>query len=542
MMLDNLPVGRKLWALILGLMASMLLLAAGLLTHLVQLDNRAQRIAQANDESLSLALQWKGLSALAVERSVLGVSVPDEALATRLRQQAREGIQAISGLQKQMEERATTPEDRAQLEKVAAARKPVLAFNEDAIKLRNDGDFAGAYGLVEEKLLPAVQRYVAEQDAFAQLQERQRSAAKQVAAQERERAIWLSLGLAALVVLAGLALSVVLVRSITRPIDRAARLADAIAEGDLTQDVRDERRDELGRLLQSLSSMAARLRGVVGEVRTGVQAVSAASSEIATGNHDLSARTEQTAANLEETASSMEELTSTVTQAADTARQANQLAANAAQAAERGGQVVGQVVHSMQQITDSSRRIADIIGVIDGIAFQTNILALNAAVEAARAGEQGRGFAVVAGEVRNLAQRSASAAKEIKELITASVDNVQAGSAQVEQAGQSMQDIVLSVSRVSDLIGEITASSAEQRDGISQVNQAVASLDRMTQQNAALVEQSSAAASAMHEQAQRLAQVVSVFNVGSGAAAAVRPAPAAAPARAVPAPVAAAPR
>ena len=219
----------------------------------------------------------------------------------------------------------------------------------------------------------------------------------------------------------------------------------------------------------------------------------------------------------------MEELTATVTQSADTARQANQLAASAAQVAEQGGRVMGQVVASMQQITESSRKIADIIGVIDGIAFQTNILALNAAVEAARAGEQGRGFAVVAGEVRSLAQRSAESAKEIKQLIGTSVDNVESGSAQVAQAGQSRQDIVHSVRRVSDLIGEITASSTEQRDGISQVNQAVANLDQMTQQNAALVEESSAAAAAMHDQAQRLAKVVAVFNVGAGAAVAARP-------------------
>jgi methyl-accepting chemotaxis protein len=213
----------------------------------------------------------------------------------------------------------------------------------------------------------------------------------------------------------------------------------------------------------------------------------------------------------------MEELTATVTQSADTARQANQLAATAAQAAEQGGQVVQQVVHSMQQITDSSRKIADIIGVIDGIAFQTNILALNAAVEAARAGEQGRGFAVVAGEVRALTGRSAEAAKEIKLLISTSVDNVQSGSQQVEQAGRSMEEIVSSVRRVSDLIGEITASSSEQRDGINQVNQAVSNLDQMTQQNAALVEQSSAAAMALQEQASRLSQAVSVFKTGQQA-------------------------
>jgi methyl-accepting chemotaxis protein len=254
----------------------------------------------------------------------------------------------------------------------------------------------------------------------------------------------------ALLMVVVLSLAWKLVRSITVPLDQASAMIDAIAAGDLTQELRSERKDEFGHMLRALSRMAERLRGVVGEVRTGVEAVSLASSEIATGNQDLSARTEQTASNLEQTAASMEELTATVTQSADTARQANQLAANAAQAATRGGQVVGQVVASMEQITHSSRKISDIISVIDGIAFQTNILALNAAVEAARAGEQGRGFAVVASEVRSLAGRSAEAAKEIKQLINASVENVETGSQQVAEAGQSMDEIVASVQRVSD--------------------------------------------------------------------------------------------
>ncbi|MBV2216042.1 MAG: HAMP domain-containing protein [Diaphorobacter sp.] len=534
---NHLPVARKLWGLVLGLLVSMLLLLAGLLAYSAQLDDEAARIVQANEDRISLALRWKGLTTLAVDQSVSALASADETLASGLQKKAKQGIEAINALQKQVEAVAFSAEDKAQMERVAAARKVVLDALAEATKARAEGDFARTLTLVDSKLLPAVERYVGEQDAFVQLQERQRDAAKQEDQALRQRAMWMGAGIAAVVVVLGLVLANLLVGSITHPLERAVGLADAIAGGDLTQDVHDDRRDELGHLLRSLSAMGARLRGVVGEVRSGVESVSAASSQIATGNHDLSARTEQTAANLEETAASMEELTATVTQSADTARQANQLAANAAQAAERGGEVVGQVVTSMQQITESSRKIADIIGVIDGIAFQTNILALNAAVEAARAGEQGRGFAVVAGEVRSLAQRSAEAAKEIKQLITTSVDNVQSGSAQVEQAGQSMQDIVHSVRRVSDLIGEITASSTEQRDGIGQVNQAVANLDQMTQQNAALVEESSAAAAAMHEQAQRLAQVVAVFNVGNGAVAAPRSPARVAPPAVAPAPV-----
>ncbi|WP_404302020.1 methyl-accepting chemotaxis protein [Alicycliphilus denitrificans] len=533
---NHLPVARKLWALVLGLMSCMLVLLAGMVTHLGNVDAEVARVVQFNENRISLALRWKGLSALAVDRVVNALASGDEALSERLIQQSKEGIQAIDAVQQQIEAALFSPADKEQFQRIMTMRKQVLEFNAEAGKLRANLDFTGAMGVLNSKMLPAVARYVAEQDAFLQLQERQRDAARLKAEQQRQTAIWVGGAIALTMVLVGVALAAMLVRSITQPLDRAVGLADAIAAGDLTQDVHDERRDELGRLLRSLSAMGARLRGVVGEVRSGVESVSAASSQIATGNHDLSSRTEQTAANLEETAASMEELTATVTQSADTARQANQLAANAARAAEQGGQVMDQVVASMQQITESSRRISDIIGVIDGIAFQTNILALNAAVEAARAGEQGRGFAVVAGEVRSLAGRSAEAAKEIKQLIGASVDSVESGSAQVEQAGRSMQEIVQGVRRVSDLIGEITASSTEQRDGIGQVNQAVANLDQMTQQNAALVEESTAAAAAMHEQAQRLAQVVAVFNVGGHAVAAPRAAarPLATPAAAQP--------
>src|SRR5439155_19135741 len=266
-------------------------------------------------------------------------------------------------------------------------------------------------------------------------------------------------------------------------------------------------------LLQTLSAMQASLRQIVGQVRASTDSISTASAEIATGNQDLSARTEQTASNLQQAASSMEQLTGTVKQSADSARQADRLASSAAEVAARGGQVVSQVVSTMNDINASSKKIADIIGVIDGIAFQTNILALNAAVEAARAGEQGRGFAVVAGEVRNLAQRSAEAAKEIKALIGASVDKVDSGSRLVADAGKTMQEIVSSVQRVADIIGEITAASSEQSDGIGQVNQSVVQLDQMTQQNASLVEESAAAAESLKEQALRLAQVVGAFRL-----------------------------
>ena len=321
-----------------------------------------------------------------------------------------------------------------------------------------------------------------------------------------------------------------LTRSISSPLAEALVAVRRIAGGDLVSDVGSDRQDEIGSLIREVAALRARFLDIVRHLRSATDSINTASAEIASGNQDLSTRTEQAASNLEETAASMEQLTSTVRNSADAARQANQLASSASEIAVRGGNVVGQVVTTMDEINASSKKISDIIGVIDGIAFQTNILALNAAVEAARAGEQGRGFAVVAGEVRNLAQRSAEAAKEIKGLIGSSVDRVEAGSRLVAEAGQTMSEIVASVQRVNEIIGEITAAAGEQSDGIGQVNVAVNQLDQMTQQNAALVEESAAAAESLKDQATRLAQLVQVFRIGS---ASVQPVAAA---RSLPAP------
>jgi methyl-accepting chemotaxis protein len=324
--------------------------------------------------------------------------------------------------------------------------------------------------------------------------------------------IWSLLALATVAL--GAAIFVAVRRTVSQPLSELTTVVKAVADGDLTHSFQSGRNDEIGALVQEVEGMRLRYQTALSQVRESVDSIGTASAEIASGNQDLSTRTEQTASNLQRTASSMEQLTATVRQSADSARQANQLAASAAEVAARGGTVVGQVVTTMDEINHSSRKIADIIGVIDGIAFQTNILALNAAVEAARAGEQGRGFAVVASEVRSLAQRSAEAAKEIKALIGASVDKVTSGTTLVQNAGSTMDEIVNSVQRVSDIIGEITAASSEQSDGISEVNTSVNQLDQMTQQNAALVEQSAAAAASLKDQAQRLAQAVSVFRLG----------------------------
>ncbi len=512
---NHISVAHKLWAIILGSMLTLLGLGLGLFYFLEQAGQDAAHQIQVSEDRISIALRWKALSLLNVERAyVLSVSTDDE-LIVHTQKLVEASMDSVAALQKQLEAEATSAQDLQLLARMAQQRKQMRVFSLKAQEARQAGGMEGAVQIIEEQFKPITVQYAASQDAFVQLQESQRDQAKREGDRQRALTHWTGAGMAAALLVVGMLLASLLVRSITQPLQRAVDLADRIASGDLTASADDERKDELGHLLRSLTAMAAQLRGVVGDVRSGVDSVSTAASQIASGNQDLSARTEQTAANLQQTAASMEQLTSTVTQSADIARQANQLAGTAAQAATRGGEVVGQVVASMEHITSSSRQIADIIGVIDSIAFQTNILALNAAVEAARAGEQGRGFAVVASEVRSLAGRSAEAAKEIKALIDASVHNVETGSQQVAQAGASMGDIVASVLRVSDLIGEITAAATEQRDGIAQVNQAVTNLDQMTQQNAALVEESTAAATAMRDQAQHLAQVVSVFNVGA---------------------------
>ncbi|CUI61079.1 methyl-accepting chemotaxis protein [Achromobacter xylosoxidans] len=307
-------------------------------------------------------------------------------------------------------------------------------------------------------------------------------------------------------------------KSITAPLAQAVSVAETVARGDLGQPIHAVTRDETGRLLRALHDMQDKLAGAVRTIRAGSETISSAAGQIAAGNTDLSSRTEEQAASLEETAASMEELASTVKQNADNARQANQLAASASEVAQRGGAVVSAVVSTMGDISASSRKISEIVSVIDGIAFQTNILALNAAVEAARAGEQGKGFAVVAGEVRSLAQRSAQAAREVKTLIEASVSKVAEGAGQAENAGTTMQEVVASVKRVTDIMGEIAAASQEQASGIEQVNRAVSQMDEVTQQNAALVEEAAAAAGSMQDQAHALVRAVGVFRLSEDAA------------------------
>ena len=529
MNLKNVRVAHKLWATILGLLVVMLL------CNLWVRSNTEQALIQASDDiqyierKIAYAQHMRGAAMTGLEMGIAQFATNELRLQQELEKRFQNRRQISSAALKSMEELLKTEEDKAQFALVLQARKMVESTRAQAEANLDPNDYNaranfafGDYGVIGAKYSQAF-------DDFMSYQTQQLDVVQQRAAEYRRNSAMTGWGITIVLLLLGVMLTRWLVQTITRPLEDAVSLTQAIGDGQLNVNIQTDRKDEFGQLLNALSLMTGKLRTVIGEVRAGVDAVSSAAGQIATGNQDLSARTEQTAANLQQTAASVEQMNASVEQAADTSRQANQLAGTAVQAAERGGEVVQQVVHSMEQINSSSRKISDIIGVIDGIAFQTNILALNAAVEAARAGEQGRGFAVVAGEVRTLAQRSAEAAKEIKGLIEASVHSVDTGSAQVQQAGASMEEIVASVRRVTDLIGEITASTHEQSEGFSQVNTAVSNLDQMTQQNAALVEESSAAAAAMSEQAQRLMQVVAVFNLGHEASHAVR-APAKTPA------------
>jgi methyl-accepting chemotaxis protein len=371
-----------------------------------------------------------------------------------------------------------------------------------------------AISLLLKECIPITKKLQDTMQDFNQSQQEENKKEEAATIENASFARLLMLTLTGLALFAGAGIAWFVTRSITRPLNEAVRVAQTVAAGDLTSRIDVNSTDETGKLLQALKEMNGSLGNIVGQVRSGAATIATASGQIASGNMNLSSRTEQQASSLEETASSMEELTSTVKQNADNARQANNLAKTASDVASKGGAVVSEVVGTMNSINESARKIVDIISVIDGIAFQTNILALNAAVEAARAGEQGRGFAVVAAEVRNLAQRSAGAAKEIKTLISDSVEKVDAGSKLVDEAGATMAEVVESVKRVTDIISEIAAASAEQTAGIEQINIAITEMDNATQQNAALVEEAAAAAGSLQGEAGNLVEVVNVFKTG----------------------------
>ncbi|VTU15576.1 methyl-accepting chemotaxis protein [Variovorax sp. RA8] len=421
------------------------------------------------------------------------------------------GVERLSAIMKQPG--ASTPEERRMLEQLQALEARYLPIAGKVVSLATTAKTEEAVRALTQECMPLLTQVIAHVAAFEKLLKEGSDQSVAAAQAAYGNAKWVIMLISGLSLLAGIATAVLLTRSITGPLNAAVQVAQTVASGDLSSRVVASSRDETGLLMQALRDMNDSLAKVVGDVRSGTDTIATASGQISAGNQNLSSRTEEQASSLEQTAASMEQLTGTVKQNADNARQANRLAVSASEVAVKGGEVVSQVVDTMASIHASSKKIVDIIGVIDGIAFQTNILALNAAVEAARAGEQGRGFAVVASEVRNLAQRSAAAAKEIKGLIDDSVGKVGAGTTLVGEAGRTMEEIVASVRRVTDIMGEITAASQEQTAGIEQVNQAIAQMDQVTQQNAALVEEASAAAQSMQEQAGGLSQVVSVFKL-----------------------------
>ena len=475
-----------------------------------------------------LITDWYGLNFASIRRTAAIVKSSDPALGPYFKEDSAASVKRAAELLKQIEPLISGEQEKALFAKILEQRKLYSASRDGAVKAKADGDVEGAAKILDGAFTPAAKVY---QDLLQELVTMQRTSIDATAKQIDASAVRDTSVISMLTVFAvafGVLCSWLLTTGITRPLRQALALAETVAAGDLTHTVTTSAKDETGALLTALGNMNNSLVSIVSQVRSGTDSIATASSEIAAGNLDLSSRTEQQAGSLEETASSMEELTGTVKQNADNARQANQLAITAAGIASRGGAVVAEVVATMGSINASSRKIVDIISVIDGIAFQTNILALNAAVEAARAGEQGRGFAVVAGEVRNLAQRSAAAAKEIKGLIDDSVSKVDIGAKLVDQAGATMDEVVASVKRVTDIIGEISSASTEQTHGIEQVNQAIVQMDQVTQQNAALVEEAAAAAGSLQDQAHGLAQVVSVFKLNEQPGLLRRPAAAAA--------------
>jgi methyl-accepting chemotaxis protein len=526
MKLNQLKIGRRL-ALGFGVVVLLMAAIAALLTQRLDSIKTDSAIIAEFQRRSTLTVDWHSLTQLNSARA-LAIAKAGGAGATAeyFKPLMKETSAKISKYQEELITLIDTEKGKALIADIATQRERYSSVRKSVLDKFSAGDAAAANAQLNAEMIPATQAYL---DVLASLVDFQRERVTQatsnvnVAANTAQIQLLVALALAA--TLAG-GFGWAITRSITAPLKRTTDSTRHIAGGDLSQPITAEGQDEMAEMQTALGQMQQSLRQLVGEVRAGSDSIGTASAQIASGNQDLSVRTEQTSSNLQQAASSLEQLTGTVSQTADSARTANQLAASASQAAERGGQVVANVVSTMEEINGSSRRIADIIGTIDGIAFQTNILALNAAVEAARAGEQGRGFAVVAGEVRSLAQRSADAAREIKTLIQASVEKVEAGTRLVQDAGQAMGDIVSGVQRVTDVIGEISAATSEQTTGLRQVNEAVAGLDQMTQQNAALVEESAAAAESLADQSRKLSSVVGTFRLEDRAHAADRQAPA----------------
>jgi methyl-accepting chemotaxis protein len=511
--MKNLRIGMRLG---LGFAAVLALLAVLTVVGVMRMQSASQMTEVLVTERVHkerLMAEWNKIIEVNAARASAAIMAPSaeeqKAIEDTMAGSSKRATEIQDELGKTLEDQRSQSEHKA----ILAARKAYIDVRKAVLKEKSAGNLDESRRLFTTDMETRKNTYLA---ALATLLKTQQTLLDDTATQIQDnykggRNMLIALGLCALAL--GVVLAWWITHTITVPIHEAVRVAETVSSGDLTSEIHVGSSDETGQLMSALKNMNSNLVTIVGQVRSGTDTIATASSQIAAGNLDLSSRTEEQASSLQETASSMEELTSTVRVNADNARQANQLAINAADIASRGGAVVSEVVSTMGSINESSRKIVDIISVIDGIAFQTNILALNAAVEAARAGEQGRGFAVVASEVRNLAQRSASAAKEIKALIDDSVHKVDAGSALVDKAGATMDEIVAAISRVTGIMTQIADASEEQQMGIEQVNMAITQMDQVTQQNAALVEEAAAAAASMQDQSARLAESVSVFKL-----------------------------
>ncbi|WP_236698514.1 methyl-accepting chemotaxis protein [Xylophilus sp. Leaf220] len=509
----SLRLSTRLWAAVAFIVVAQLALVTASTLHSAHLESQGAEALEQRTVLIQAASRWLALTEANGARAEAVILSSEPEMADAFKATVAAADAALLQVRAVLAQAALSDEERAQVGRIDTAQKAVAALGVEANRFKDVGQQDKALALFTGRYQPAVATYLDALRGFVRMQEDATAQLQQSLAGQRARQGWMLLGGAVVLALLLAAGAAVLVRSILRPLAQANALAARIAGGDLSSSVAVQRRDEFGELLQSLRGMGEALAGMVRQVRSSTDSIAVASAQIAAGSQDLSQRTEQASSNLQQTASAMEQLTGTVQQTAGSARQASTLAVAASQVAERGGEVVQQVVRTMEEIDAGSRRISEIIGTIDSIAFQTNILALNAAVEAARAGEQGRGFAVVAHEVRVLAQRSAQAAKEIKDLVGASVRQVAAGTVLVGNAGGTMQDIVRSVQRVTSMAGEITVAAGDQSAGIAQVNGAVTLLDRMTQHNAALVEESAAAAHSLREQARQLAGMVAVFRL-----------------------------
>jgi methyl-accepting chemotaxis protein len=515
---SNLNIGKRLAVgFSLTLTLAVLIAAVGV--------SRLDQTTAATAEVLAVPLakervidEWHMMVYSGVRRTAAIVKSSDPSLAPYFKDDGVYSASHSAALMKQIDPLIAPGEEKELWDRIAVAQKAFGKARDTAVKAKADGDQELANKILDEQFTPASKAYLDGIQELVTMQRTHISATTSALLDQAHDGKRLMIVLTGFAVVLGALSSILLTRGIVRPIREAVEVAETVANGDLTRTIEAHTQDETGALLRALRNMNDSLVRVVAQVRSGTDTIASASSEISSGSLDLSSRTESQASSLEETAAAVEELTGTVRQNADNARQANQLSITASSVAADGGAVVAQVVQTMGSINASSKKIVDIIAVIDGIAFQTNILALNAAVEAARAGEQGRGFAVVASEVRTLAQRSANAAKEIKGLIVDSVEKVESGSKLVDQAGATMEQVVDSIRKVTDIMAEITSASAEQSTGIDQVNQAISDMDASTQHNAALVEESAAAAASLKDQAAKLAQVVSLFNIGGQAA------------------------